>query len=873
MGASLKTPYDIFGVPPNADIHQLRGAFREHIHALKKGDISDTDYRRICRAYECLSDENSRRYFDEHQKWISKLPIASYTLQQLAAEPALINNLKARLTKATLREINEQHPSTGHTILYCAARAGNLPAVLYLIRKGAEPDLSQRTKSTALHVSAFYQHPEVVRCLLENGADYRIKNAYNSTAEEEVYTEDIKQIFTEMKQTPFVQAAANQLSWFKNNISQLNQHIDEQYSVQRQTLLHCASKKGYLTLVHWLVEERSSNLDIVDVNLNSALHLAAYGGYPCVVEYLLDRGSNPLLINKWNMTAEGEGERHGMKICRVFQEIRERNMFTMAKNDVTWWFQYHFGNNSPNAVDSSGASLLYIACRYGRTSVAKWLLDHGANINIKLEQDTQSTPLHGAAYYCHISTVELLLAYGADVNITNTHGATVFDEAKCDTVRNILNQYRGNLKTDKFMAVHVYSEKIDRNGNDEPIAKIHLRSDAKQNDLLEALPEIIRDQTGYFSIAKRPLLFETDNTTVLTAVCCARYARSNFVEIPLRLTFSTGKPSVNRYDRSRMDLTFDSTAFENRFESYSQSSTLEVESSRDKEQIYNIGDLSFCIAADSSDSDVSIDIKYIKYSNFKCHSLPGGLCLFKITYESRTILKQPPTVSFLNEPNARLYTLASPSPFWLTYETSQKRLPIVGGIHAFVRHVDIIPKVLSLPADMLLATMMELPLLRRNDPVRCNYLKLRVHNVDKFPFVVYHGTRIEAIRSIIVDGLVAPNTLVSNGTRVKPPAHHIPLYTNVNSISNFAGAIFASPSIHYSSHPIYATSFEYEGKRLLPVLECSVKNGSYTTHESTVSAYTAHPTDDINTIEWRINNPADIEINGILFVLRNFRQH
>jgi hypothetical protein len=195
---------------------------------------------------------------------------------------------------------------------------------------------------------------------------------------------------------------------------------------------------------------------------------------------------------------------------------------------------------------------------------------------------------------------------------------------------------------------------------------------------------------------------------------------------------------------------------------------------------------------------------------------------------------------------------------------------MVEGIHAFFRHVDIIPALLSLPADMFLSTMIDQPLIARKDPVPCKYLELRVHNVDKFPLIAYHGTRIDVVKSILTDGLVLPGTLVANGIRVRPPAHHIPLYTNVNNISNFAGAIFVSPSFYYSSNPIYVTSFEYEGKRLLPVLKCSVKADSYTTHTGTLPNYTPNPNDDINTIEWRINDSRDIEINAIIFVIKEF---
>ncbi|CAF4696117.1 unnamed protein product, partial [Rotaria sp. Silwood2] len=248
---------------------------------------------------------------------------------------------------------------------------------------------------------------------------YRKKNSINSTAESESYDGDVIQTFNDLKKIPFVQAAADQLDWFKNNISNIKQHVDEQYHLQRQTLLHCASKKGYIDLVRWLVEERSANLDIVDINLNSALHLAAYGGHKSVVEYLINRGANPLLLNKWCMTAEQEGFIHGKPIRNLFQLIREQNMFEMAEKGIDWWFEYYFGDKSPNTVNDNGINLLYVACRHGQTSVAKWLLEKGANVNIKLLKESESTPLHGAVYHGYVSTVDLLLNHGANINMKN----------------------------------------------------------------------------------------------------------------------------------------------------------------------------------------------------------------------------------------------------------------------------------------------------------------------------------------------------------------------------------------------------------------------------------------------------------------------
>ncbi|CAF1054132.1 unnamed protein product [Rotaria sp. Silwood1] len=49
-------------------------------------------------------------------------------------------------------------------------------------------------------------------------------------------------------------------------------------------------------------------------------------------------------------------------------------------------------------------------------------------------------------------------------------------------------------------------------------------------------------------------------------------------------------------------------------------------------------------------------------------------------------------------------------------------------------------------------------------------------------------------------------------------------------------------------------------------LQCSVKDGTFNSFKSIVPNYVAHPGDDINAIEWRLTNPADIEIISVLFI-------
>ena len=489
---SPKSPYEILDVPKTVNYVELRRIYRDFIHQHKQGKLSANDFRLKVRAYETLSDFDKRKKYDSPSKeWIHTLPVGQYTAQQLAAEPSLALQLEFRLNRVTLSQINAQDPVTGHTALYCAARAGNIQGVKFLTTNGAEADLSQRTASTALHVASFYGHPDVVQYLLETGADYRIKNSGRNTAEDEAHNDAVKEVFTRMKTMPYVRAAANEIDWFLKNT--LPEHIDEQYFMQRQTLLHCASKKGYLELVRVLVEEFSAQLDILDVNFNSPLHLAAYGGHDGVVKYLLDQGCDSRVKNRWGTTAEQEGTKYGEKILRHFNGIRNRDPFEMARQGILWWFEYYMVDSVINKFDSDGVSLLYYSCGYGHKELSTWLLIHGANINDQMEKTPRSTALHVAKYRGHSFIVELLIEYGADATIKNDFGFTVFDEVFEDTVdedskqkiKALLRLYQNRQQTLKVIDIYLY---WDDDRSENPVEKVEINVRATYNDLVKQLP-------------------------------------------------------------------------------------------------------------------------------------------------------------------------------------------------------------------------------------------------------------------------------------------------------------------------------------------------------------------------------------------------
>jgi hypothetical protein len=169
---------------------------------------------------------------------------------------------------------------------------------------------------------------------------------------------------------------------------------------------------------------------------------------------------------------------------------------------------------------------------------------------------------------------------------------------------------------------------------------------------------------------------------------------------------------------------------------------------------------------------------------------------------------------------------------------------------------------------MFIAASLGQPLKSRDTPIPCTCLTLRERDKSTFPHIAYHGTNIISIQPILLDGLVAPGTVASCGKRINPPKNHIARDVTAFGLSDFAAGIFLSPSVYYSSDPTYAISFSHGDQQLIPVLECSVKKKSYKIFPSTVKAYVKHPGDDMNAIEWRVEDPTNVVINAVLFITK-----
>jgi hypothetical protein len=69
-----------------------------------------------------------------------------------------------------------------------------------------------------------------------------------------------------------------------------------------------------------------------------------------------------------------------------------------------------------------GSTALISAAVFGKTEVARALMEAGADVNLQNQEG--STALHTAAFLCRTEIVEMLLDHGADKNLQNIYGST-----------------------------------------------------------------------------------------------------------------------------------------------------------------------------------------------------------------------------------------------------------------------------------------------------------------------------------------------------------------------------------------------------------------------------------------------------------------
>ena len=275
---------------------------------------------------------------------------------------------------------NAKYTWYNRTALTHACQNGRLEIVKYLFNNN--PELSFRLICELLVKAIDYPHFEIVKYLVDYGADANVKDRRGYTAMISASMgNDLKMV-----------------KYLLENKAYVNDY-DENY----HAALIYSSEYGGLETVKYLVEIGAGKYS---QDKNDALVLACGNSQLEMVEYLVEHGADANAADKKNKTAlMFASERFDFEILDILVE--------------------HGAN--VNARDNKNKTALLLASEKGDFEIVKHLVENGANVNATDKQNR--TALMFACKRDHLEIVQYLVENGADVDAEDKQNCTALEIA------------------------------------------------------------------------------------------------------------------------------------------------------------------------------------------------------------------------------------------------------------------------------------------------------------------------------------------------------------------------------------------------------------------------------------------------------------
>ncbi len=164
-------------------------------------------------------------------------------------------------------------------------------------------------------------------------------------------------------------------------------------NIRDMSCLHLAAESGHLNVVRYLIEEKGSDLTLIDKQGSCPSYLDVGIGtvpkYMNVLKY--NRGSDPHFKSKKGLTS-------GRSLVHAATEGGHLHV-------IRYLIDHHGCN--PSSQDDEGITPLHLACENGHMDIVKYLITE-ANCNPNLVSKDRTTCLHIASKYGKLDVVEYL---------------------------------------------------------------------------------------------------------------------------------------------------------------------------------------------------------------------------------------------------------------------------------------------------------------------------------------------------------------------------------------------------------------------------------------------------------------------------------
>ncbi|KAJ8371550.1 hypothetical protein AAFF_G00307300 [Aldrovandia affinis] len=307
---------------------------------------------------------------------VNKADHSQRTALHLAAQKGNVRFMKLLLARRAdwlqkdLEEMTPLHLATRHRSPKCLA-------LLLKHMAPGEVDTQDKNKQTALHWSAFYNHPEHVKLLIKHDSNIGIPDPSA--------THTVRCI---------LEAAPTEslLNW---------------QDYEGRTPLHFAVADGNEAVVEVLTSYEGCSVTAYDNLFRTPLHWAALLGHARIVHLLLERNTSGTIPSD----SQGATPLHYGAQSNFACESRPS---VLSPADTVAVFLRH--PSVQDDPDLEGRTAFMWAAGKGSDDVIRTMLDLKADIDINMADKYGGTALHAAALSGHVSTVRLLLERGAMVD-------------------------------------------------------------------------------------------------------------------------------------------------------------------------------------------------------------------------------------------------------------------------------------------------------------------------------------------------------------------------------------------------------------------------------------------------------------------------
>jgi ankyrin repeat protein len=270
------------------------------------------------------------------------------------------------------------------TPLHIAVRKGYTDVIRWLLENGADPNAVCYNGFTPLHVA---NDPEIVKLLIDHKAQLNAKDAFARSTLEEVTAG-----YAHLARIPGSTKERNQ----QQRIIRMLLAAGAEYDLHPAIYLDDIARVRVLSTNKEQVRDRE------------AMWIAVSHGRTHIVKLLLDRGADP-----------EDADFGGLPLSDFATEYPDiLKLLVNAGANPKAILDYHGMGFGPQ-----GSTLLHEAADKGSIESAKLLLSYGLDVNAR-DKGYGRTPLHVAVVANHTDVAELLLKHGADVNAKDDKGLT-----------------------------------------------------------------------------------------------------------------------------------------------------------------------------------------------------------------------------------------------------------------------------------------------------------------------------------------------------------------------------------------------------------------------------------------------------------------